>query len=275
MDRRERVDPARPSGDGSGRVIADHFEERDDYEVRRPAGMADWIMIYTLAGEGGIEVAGGVERRQFAGDLAIVKGEFPHRYGTPDGAVWNFLWAHFVPGEMAYRWNGLPEASEGLVLRSVAYPQLRKRILRAFRRVVQDSRQSGLHAQLLAMNALQEMLLLLEQEQARPPMDARVAETLDLLSARMKEPLQVEELARAVGLSASRLSHLFKEQTGASIIDTLNRMRLRQAALLLRHTTRRAEDVAGDVGFNHYNHFAALFKAAYGSSPSAYRRDGH
>ncbi|MBB6672513.1 helix-turn-helix domain-containing protein [Cohnella nanjingensis] len=274
MGRRERGYPGRPSGDGSGRVIADHFQESDAYEVSRPEGMADWIMIYTLSGEGFIETAEGGERRLRAGDIAVVKGGHPHRYGTPKGQIWHFLWAHFVPGEQAYRWSGLPEASPGLVLHSVAYAQLRKRILRAFRRVLQDSRQSSVYANLLSMNALQEILLLLEQQHAQAPIDARVAEALDHLSARMKEPLQVGELARVVGLSASRLSHLFKEQTGASIIDTLNRMRLRQAALLLVHTSRSAEDAAGDVGFNHYNHFAALFKAEYGMSPSAFRKEG-
>ena len=69
-------------------------------------------------------------------------------------------------------------------------------------------------------------------------MDPRIEEVLHLLSQHMREPLRIDAIARTVGLSASRLSHLFKQETGSSIVDTLNRMRIRQAALLIEHFRR-------------------------------------
>ena len=100
--------------------------------------------------------------------------------------------------------------------------------------------------------------------------DPRIEETLYLLAQRMQETVRVEELARSVGLSPSRLSHLFKENTGESIVETLNRMRIKQAALLLAHTIRNVTEAAHDVGFQNYNHFTRQFRKYTGLTPSEF-----
>jgi AraC family transcriptional regulator of arabinose operon len=102
-------------------------------------------------------------------------------------------------------------------------------------------------------------------------MDPRVSEVLHALMHRMSESHSVAALAQAVNLSPSRLAHMFKEQVGDSIIDTLNKIRLRQAARLLRFTTRQVGEVARDVGFQDPFYFTKQFKAFYGTSPSEFR----
>jgi AraC family transcriptional regulator of arabinose operon len=67
------------------------------------------------------------------------------------------------------------------------------------------------------------------------------------------------------------LSRLFKENVGYSIVEALNRMRLDQAALLLEHTDRGPTEVAYDVGFQNYNHFANLFRKRFDTSPRTYK----
>jgi AraC family transcriptional regulator of arabinose operon len=49
-------------------------------------------------------------------------------------------------------------------------------------------------------------------------------------------------------------------EIGHSIVETLIQMRLRQAALLLQHSNRNATEIAQDVGFQNYNHFANHLK---------------
>jgi AraC family transcriptional regulator of arabinose operon len=149
---------------------------------------------------------------------------------------------------------------------------VKKRIYSAFKRVIVDSRERRAYWQDLCQNSLREILLLLAQRRNKV-IDPRIEEALRLLSEQMREPVRIEDLAKAVGLSASRLSHLFKEATGSSVIDTVNRMRLEQAALLLKHTERTASEVAYDVGFRNYNHFANLFRSRYGVTPSQYKSE--
>lgn len=249
-------------------LLAGHFDEPEGYVAKRPRGMNDWLVTFTLGGEGFYRIPGREEARVRAGDVALLKPGTPHEYGTSPGERWHFVWAHFSPRMIE---AGLLPQDEPLDVQRVESGHVRKRILRAFRRILADSRERGDYWQELCVGALREALLLVAQRR-RNKRDARVEEALRLLSIHMREPVRIEALARAVRLSPSRLSHLFKEQTGESIVDALNGMRIRQAALLLEHTGRTASEVSYDVGYHNYNHFINQFRKRYGLSPSAYQK---
>ncbi|MEF3303678.1 helix-turn-helix domain-containing protein [Paenibacillus sp. GYB003] len=252
-----------------GVVIAGHFDNPDSYVTRRPEGMEDWLVTYTLSGQGYF-VTSGVKRLCGAGDLVLLKSGTPHEYGTEKGGRWNFVWAHFSSRMME---TGLLPDRE-LIVHRIESGAMRKRVYRAFKRVLADFGERGPYWHELSENALREILLLLARRMSKP-VDPRIEETLRLLSGSMRETVRVDTLAKAVGLSPSRLSHLFKQTTGRSIVEALNLMRVRQAALLLTHTDRNASEVALDVGFSNYNHFLNQFRKRYGVSPSAFQKNGY
>ncbi|MBB3111102.1 AraC family transcriptional regulator of arabinose operon [Paenibacillus phyllosphaerae] len=247
-------------------VVAGHFRETETYKVNRLGGMEDWLLFYTLEGEGYCQTPG-VEKRLRAGELVLLRKDVPHTYGTAKGQSWHFMWSHF---------RRLPETSllpaEDVLICRLPVGSLQRRVLRGFKTLLLDFRTQGALWQELCNNQLSGLLLLMA-EQLADRLDPRVSHTIRLLSAQMKEPVQIEELAARVGLSASRLSHLFKAETGRSIIDTLNNMRVEQAVLLMKHAGRTATEAAYDVGFHSYNHFAALFRRQYGVSPTAIKRE--
>src|SRR5262249_26083212 len=153
--------------------------------------------------------------------------------------AWEFLWAHFVPRPTWMALLKLPEVGRGLYRLSVVSPAARERVEAAFRRLHRDSL-GRLHplAEELALNALEEVLLVAAGVVAgdgRSPFDARVQRVLDLLSHDLTLEHPVEALAAAVFLSPSRLAHLFKAETGETLTEAQRRLRLRQAARLLRH----------------------------------------
>ncbi|SDR93404.1 AraC family transcriptional regulator, arabinose operon regulatory protein [Paenibacillaceae bacterium GAS479] len=248
----------------SGVVIAGHFNESDTYETIRPNGMSDWLITFTLDGKGYFFVEGR-EQSVKAGDVTLLKPGTPHKYGTPKGGNWHFVWAHFVGGHMDI--NLLP--SGALTNRAIEQQAVRNRIYDAFRRVISDSRERGAYWHELCLGALREVLMLLAKQQTSG-LDSRIEDTLHLLAQRMQEPVRIEELARSVGLSESRLSHLFKDNTGESIVEALNRMRIKQAALLIAHMNRTAAEAAHLVGFQNYNHFTRQFRKYMSVTPSAY-----
>src|SRR5690348_3043469 len=98
-----------PMTDGTGIIISDHFNENDAYNIKRANGMQDWLITYTLSGEGYFNIAG-EELRCKACDIAIIKAHVPHEYATRKGQIWNFVWAHFVPKAEEIKWSQLPEA---------------------------------------------------------------------------------------------------------------------------------------------------------------------
>jgi AraC family transcriptional regulator of arabinose operon len=247
-----------------GVIISGHFLETETYVTRRPEGMKDWLIIYTIEGEGYFRTPVG-EKRCRSGDISILKAGVPHQYGTCQGKSWHFVWAHFpYLSETAF----LPD--EEVFITRVNSEYLQKRIYRSFKRVLRDSRErTGLWHE-LCENSIREILLLLA-ERLNKKMDPRVEQVLHTLSQKMKDSIRIDDLAKAACLSTSRLAHLFKQETGESILETLNRMRLRQAALLLEHTDRTAAEAALDVGFQNYNHFAELFRKQFGLSPRSYK----
>ncbi|KAB8137759.1 helix-turn-helix domain-containing protein [Gracilibacillus oryzae] len=256
--------PSNYDGLAYGIVIAGHFHESDNYSTLRPEGMSDWLITYTLGGEGYFETDGR-KQRVTTGNVTLLKPGVPHRYGTTEGKNWDFVWAHFTTGFIDT--SLLP--FKALTIRQIEQQAVRDRIYNSFCRILSDSRERGAYWHELCLNALREILMLLAKQQSCR-MDPRIEETLYLLSHRMKEKVRVEELAHSVGISASRLSHLFKENTGESIVEALNRIRIKQAALLLAHTNRNASEAALDVGFQNYNHFTRQFRKYVGRTPSEF-----
>ncbi|WP_309121425.1 helix-turn-helix domain-containing protein [Paenibacillus sp.] len=255
-------------GEAKGLAIAGRFRVPDTYVVDRPTGRDedDWIIVYTLEGAGYVRTTG-QEHRLGPGDILLLNASVPHAYGTCAGEIWGFVWAHFSPERMDASF--LP--TETATVAPIADASARRRIVRAFRRVLIDARDRGDFWNELCYGALQEVLAIAARQIARR-IDPRIEEARRLLAANMREPVRIEALAKAVGLSPSRLSHLFKETTGQSIVDALNAMRVRQAALLLEHTRRGAAEIAYEVGFQNYNHFLAQFRRRFGASPTGYRR---
>lgn len=258
--------PSEFNGGEQGFVIAGHFKETDTYSTSRPDGRKDWLITYTLDGEGFFEAP--LEQLLCQpGDVTLLRPGTPHQYGTSKGKNWHFVWAHFSDKLMPT--SILPD--KPLSNQTVSNEAARKRIYRAFMRIISDSRERSNYWNELCLTSLTEVLILLAQRRQYRH-DSRVEETLHRLSQSMREPVRIEALAHAVGLSPSRLSHLFKENTGQSIIDSLNQMRIRQAALLLEHTDRSSSEIAYDVGFHNYNHFINQFHKWMELSPSAFKK---
>src|ERR671911_2208746 len=93
----------------------------------------------------------------------------------------------------------------------------------------------------------------------------------DLADARYFEPLDVDDLARAAGLSRAHFSREFKRAFGESPHGYLLTRRLERAAALLRNTDRSVADVCFSVGLQSVGSFTASFTRTYGMSPTAYR----
>jgi AraC-like DNA-binding protein len=93
----------------------------------------------------------------------------------------------------------------------------------------------------------------------------------DLADARYMEPLDVDDLARAAGLSRAHFSREFQRAFGESPHAYLLTRRLERAAALLVSTDRSVLDVCLSVGLQSVGSFTSSFTRTYGMSPTAYR----
>ena len=93
----------------------------------------------------------------------------------------------------------------------------------------------------------------------------------DLADARYAEQLDVDDLARAAGLSRAHFSREFRRTFGESPHAYLLTRRLERAASLLRTTDHSVADVCFSVGLQSVGSFTTSFTRTYGMSPTAYR----
>src|SRR5215210_6385583 len=93
----------------------------------------------------------------------------------------------------------------------------------------------------------------------------------DLADARYVEPLGVDDMARAAGLSRAHFSREFRRAFGVSPHAYLLTRRLERAAALLRTTDRSVAEICLDVGLQSLGSFTTTFTRTYGMSPTAYR----
>ena len=93
----------------------------------------------------------------------------------------------------------------------------------------------------------------------------------DLADARYFEPLEVDDLARAAGLSRAHFSREFRRAFGESPHAYLLTRRLERAAALLRTTDRSVADICFSVGLQSVGSFTTSFTRTFGVSPTVYR----
>ncbi len=93
----------------------------------------------------------------------------------------------------------------------------------------------------------------------------------DLADARYFEPLDVDDLAGAAGLSRAHFSREFRRAFGESPHAYLLTRRLERAAALLRSTDRSVADICLSVGLQSVGSFTTSFTRTYGVPPTAYR----
>lgn len=256
-----------------GKLHGARYRRPEGYRVQRSAGTKDYYFTFTVSG-GGWFSNGEQTVTCGPGDAVLVVPGTPHYYGTVVGSLWDFYWCHFVPQDDWLPMLRLPEPARGIRLLTIYSPTLRIRISTAFSRLVKSCKEPGPFSEKLTANALEELLLLVARvfaEEPRP-LDSRIASALERMARSFRERLTVAELARTVHLSPSRFAHLFKEQTGKSVMETLAHYRLQYAKEQLETTDRSIADIAAELGFSNSFHFSRKFSSFFGMPPSIYRK---
>lgn len=87
-----------------------------------------------------------------------------------------------------------------------------------------------------------------------------------------KRKKSVEEIARDVGLSESRLRALFISDLGLTPKQYVEKIKMEAAAETLRNSYKRVAEIAAELGFNSDGYFERVFKKTYGLTPTEYRK---
>jgi AraC family transcriptional regulator len=102
----------------------------------------------------------------------------------------------------------------------------------------------------------------------------RIRRVTDYIRANLAADLAIGELAAQAGLSSFHFARVFRRETGETPHQFVTRLRLEEAARLLRATDHPVLQIAIAVGFENASHFSVQFKRGYGVTPLAYRLRG-
>jgi AraC-like DNA-binding protein/mannose-6-phosphate isomerase-like protein (cupin superfamily) len=113
---------------------------------------------------------------------------------------------------------------------------------------------------------------MLDRTSDAPPPHAAVARARELLRGPDAD-LSLEHLAHRCGLDSFRLSRVFKQQMGLSIVQFRNHLRVQQFITLFdRGEGRNMLEVALEAGFGSYPQFHRAFHQVAGYAPSEHLR---
>ncbi len=249
----------------------------ESYHPFRSRGTPSWLLFFTQRGAGFFRSAAGEVRYARPGELLAYEPGVLQEYGTLPGRRWSFHWVRFTPRPAWLVWLRWPRVRPAWGLRALepATPSRRRMLASEFERLHRDLRFGTPARTDLAMNTIERMLILVAEHLSPTrgrPLDDRILRVLEAIATRPEVVYRVPDMAREAGLSASRFAHLFRRETGMSVINAVLQTRLREAARHLALTRLPVSRIALALGFNSPFYFSLRFRRQFRLSPTQYRR---
>ena len=98
-----------------------------------------------------------------------------------------------------------------------------------------------------------------------------IARSIKYIRLHTNSNLSVQEVADAVGLSRSHLSHKFKETMGFDISAFIMRCKVEEAKSLLVYSDQSISEISNYLCFSSQSYFTSVFRKKYGLTPKEYR----
>lgn len=145
-----------------------------------------------------------------------------------------------------------------------------KRVALLFDRLFENTNHLGLTSRLSSQATLYELFSLLAEEQIPAVNNTHVKKALEIMNEQFSTSLTVQDIAKQLHLNNNYFSKLFKQETGASPLAVLQKIRFERAADLFKNTDMSVTEVSCAVGFSDPLYFSRAFKRYFGCNPSSY-----
>ncbi|MEF3302856.1 AraC family transcriptional regulator [Paenibacillus sp. GYB003] len=231
------------------------------------------LFQYTLAGEGAITVAGQTYRvPKHHGFFATIPSDHRYYY-PPDGRKpWEFVWIRAKGGPMSDHWRHFIR-----VFGHVAAFRPDSEPVRLLWSLYREAGAQGLRDKYRMSLRLTEWLLAFERmAEGRDAGDRPLPDSLRraklFMESRVGDTVTLDDVAAAAGMSKHHFCKVYKAHTGVTPIHHLRKIRVEEAARLLRNTGLSVEEVSRQTGFDNVSYFGKVFRQFVGTTPSEYRK---
>ncbi|SDD02962.1 Helix-turn-helix domain-containing protein [Paenibacillus sp. UNCCL117] len=101
-----------------------------------------------------------------------------------------------------------------------------------------------------------------------------VQQAIQYIEEHLHLPISLNEAASHVGLSPNYFGIVFRRDTGSYFQDYVKKLRMDQAAFLLKNSSLKIYEIAERVGILNYRYFTDVFTKHFGTTPRDYRGSG-
>lgn len=106
-------------------------------------------------------------------------------------------------------------------------------------------------------------------EKVGPACDIKA--TLDYIGEHFTQHIPLAQLAAMAGCSVSAFCRKFKDLTGITVIQYIQKLRVEYACALLARTDKNVTEIAETVGYSDCKYFYEVFRRVTGKLPGAFR----
>jgi len=245
-----------------------HFRERTSKESMQ------YILIYCVEGEGWFILHNHkhiVKQFQF---FILPKGH-AHSYGSNADNPWTIYWLHFDGEHAKFFAEGFdkptdvsPSLNSRIEERIDLFDEIYNTLSKGYRK------NNLIYATTSLFHFLGSIKFLGEYRENAKTTD-KAQKTIDVAIYYMRENMErkvtIQELAEHVGISSSRFSLLFQQQTGYPPLTYLNQLKIQKACHYLDFTDMKVNQISPKLGFDDAFYFTRIFTKTMGVSPTDYR----
>ena len=226
-------------------------------------------ILHCLKGEGFVKCGPEITYLS-SGDIYVADADSPHAIGSDSGIEYRCL----IIGSSFCSANGIPISSLAFQKR-VHDPEL-SRLFESIREAfdcldAQDFRTvlEIRHRILGLLKALCNNYIDNTDKQSPSPTNEHVKKALTYIRTHLSSRITLEQIADHIGISKYHLSHIFKDFTGKSIVETINHFRCQEAKQLIEKGTS-VSAAAALCGFDNLSYFTHTFKRIFQDPPSSF-----
>ncbi|MBB5394778.1 AraC family transcriptional regulator [Mucilaginibacter sp. AK015] len=241
------------------------------HDRERRNGSNEYILLYCIDGEGHVYL-NGYEHNLKPNTFFIIPRNVAHRYKSSETNPWSIYWVHFSGPNAGLIYNRSLENNLPVV-QPVPYDASRIKLYEQIYTVLEHSYHEK-EMEIVNINLLHFISSLVYYKQTNPVDydNDFVSNSIAYMKKHLSTKVEVEQLARQQGISASHYLRLFKQKTGTSPINYFNLLKIQTSCQYLYFTDRSIKEICADIGFDDPYYFSRLFSKLIGISPSKYRK---
>ncbi len=231
----------------------------------------EYQLVYITRGSGIFESSTTRKTRISAGQVFLLYPGIWHRFHPTKKEGWDENWIGFN-GDIAQRIMGEFFPSNRTIVQ-VGYDQGLLQLIRSVADLMQQATTG--YQLIIAARTMEALALIRAHAKNYHPTDREISQKVQqarhFLLQHSAETIDMDGLAKTLGLSYSRFRAVFKEHTGQAPNQYQIDIRMNKAREMLRHSKLPISEIAEHTGISCTYYFSRLFKRREGCSPSAYR----